>query len=78
MAVFMIIIGMFILGLNQYFTGRRKSFTTVTGKSGQISYIKLKYWKWIIAVLLVILSLYCSILPLISFALESICEIRRL
>ncbi|MCX4285723.1 MAG: iron ABC transporter permease [Clostridia bacterium] len=75
MAVFMIIIGMFILGLNQYFTGRRKSFTTVTGKSGQISYIKLKYWKWIIAVLLVILSLYCSILPLISFALESICEI---
>ena len=73
MAVAMIILGMFILGMNQYFTGRRKSFTTVTGKSGQISFIKLKYWKWIIAVILVILSIFCSILPLISFALESIC-----
>ncbi|MCH5151779.1 MAG: iron ABC transporter permease [Clostridiales bacterium] len=73
MAVFMIIFGLIILGLNQYFTGKRKSFTTVTGKSGQISYIKLKGWKYVLAVILVLLSLFCSVLPLITFALESLC-----
>lgn len=73
MGLLMIIFGITILALNQYFTGRRKSFTTVSGKSGQVSYIKLKYWKWVIAVVLIAISLYCSVLPLISFALESLC-----
>ncbi len=71
--VVMIILGVAILLVNQWFTGRRKNFTTVTGKSGQISYIKLKGWKYPIAILLVLLSLFCSILPLITFALESVC-----
>ena len=75
MAVFMIIFGLAILGLNQYFTGKRKSFTTVTGKSGQISFIKLKGWKYALAVVLVLLSLFCSVLPLITFALESLCVV---
>ncbi len=73
MGLVMIVFGITILALNQYFTGRRKSFTTVSGKSGQVSYIKLRYWKWVIAVLLIAISLYCSVLPLISFALESLC-----
>ena len=75
MAVFMIIFGLGILGLNQYFTGKRKSFTTVTGKSGQISYIKLRGWKWPLATILVIFSLFASVLPLITFALESLCVV---
>lgn len=75
MAVFMIIFGVSILAINQYVTGKRKSFTTVTGKSGQISYIKMGAWKYIIAVLLVALSIFTSILPLITFALESMCVI---
>ena len=75
MAVFMIIFGLIILGVNQYVTGKRKSFTTVTGKSGQISYIKLRAWKYILAVILVLLSLFCSVLPLITFALESLCAV---
>ena len=73
MAVFMIIFGLGILGLNQYFTGKRKSFTTVSGKSGQISYIKMRGWKYPVAILLVLISLFCSVLPLITFALESLC-----
>lgn len=73
MGLIMIVFGISILALNQYFTGRRKSFTTVSGKSGQVSYIKLRYWKWVIAVVLIAISLYCSVLPLISFALESLC-----
>ncbi|MCR5443928.1 MAG: iron ABC transporter permease [Sphaerochaetaceae bacterium] len=71
MAIFMIIFGLAILWINQKVTGSRKSFTTVTGKSGQISYIKLGAWKWIAAVILIILCSFCSFMPLISFALES-------
>ena len=71
MAIFMIIFGLAILGINQRVTGSRKTFTTVTGKSGQISYIKLGPWKWIAAVILIIVCSFCSFMPLISFALES-------
>lgn len=71
MAIFMIVFGLAILWINQRVTGSRKSFTTVTGKSGQISYIKLGAWKWIAAVILIILCSFCSFMPLISFALES-------
>ncbi len=71
MAIFMIIFGLAILGINQRVTGSRKNFTTVTGKSGQISYIKLGVWKWIAAVILIIVCSFCSFMPLVSFALES-------
>ena len=37
-----ILLGCIILGINQWFTGKRKSFTTVTGKSGQVSLVKLR------------------------------------
>lgn len=71
MAIFMIIFGLAILGINQYVTSSRRSFTTVTGKSGQISYIKLGAWSNILAVIIVILCLFFSFMPLVSFALES-------
>ena len=71
MAIFMIIFGLAILGINQYVTSSRRSFTTVTGKSGQISYIKLGIWSNILAVIIVILCLFFSFMPLVSFALES-------
>ena len=72
-AIVRIVLGVGILLLNQWFTGKRKNFTTVTGKSGQVSYIKLRGWKYPLAVILVFLSLFCSVLPLITFALESLC-----
>ncbi|MBQ0011013.1 MAG: iron ABC transporter permease [Ruminococcus sp.] len=75
MAIFMILFGLIILGLNQYATGKRKSFTTVTGKSGQISYIKMGVWKHIAAGIIIALCLFCSVLPLVTFALESLCVI---
>lgn len=71
--IVMIVIGVGILLLNQWFTGKRKSFTTVSGKSGQISYINLKWANWPIAIIVILLSLFCSVLPLITFALESLC-----
>ncbi|MEG1608573.1 MAG: ABC transporter permease subunit, partial [Clostridia bacterium] len=40
-AVLMMIIGVIILVINQYSTSGRKNYTTVTGKSGQVSLINL-------------------------------------
>lgn len=70
----LIVLGMGILLINQWFTGKRKSFTTVSGKSGQISYINLKWLNWPLTVILVCLCLFTSVVPLISFALESLTE----
>ncbi|MBO5034191.1 MAG: iron ABC transporter permease [Oscillospiraceae bacterium] len=67
-----IALGCFILGLNQWFTGKRKSYTTVTGKSGQVSLVDLKKANTPISIFLCIYVLFFAIMPLISFALESV------
>ena len=72
MAFTMILLGIGILGLNQWFTGRRKSFTTVTGKSSQISLVDLRKAKNPASVVLIVVLCFIAILPLITFALESI------
>jgi len=68
----MILFGIGILGLNQWFTGRRKSFTTITGKSSQISLVNLRGARTPLSVFLVILLCFIAIVPLITFALESV------
>ncbi len=68
----LIILGLTILGINNALTGKRKSYTTVTGKSSQISYIDLKAGKTIIAVIGMIIVVFISIFPLIVFFLESV------
>lgn len=70
----LILFGVLLLGINQRFTGKRKSFTTVTGKSGQISYIRLGKVNTVLTVCLIVLLFLISIFPIISFALESLCE----
>lgn len=67
-----ILLGCIILGINQWFTGKRKSFTTVTGKSGQVSLVRLGKANWPIAIVLIAFILFVAIMPLISFALESV------
>lgn len=71
-AAVMILFGVAILLLNQKVTNSRKQFTTVTGKSGQISHIDLKKANRPIAILLVIILLLVAVVPLITFALESV------
>ncbi len=68
----MILFGVAILMLNQRVTNSRKQFTTVTGKSGQISKINLGKANTPIAVLLVIILLMVAVIPLVTFALESV------
>ncbi len=68
----MIFMGLIVLYLNQKQTGSRKSYTTVSGKSGQISKINLgKVGKWVVSVILAILVVFFCIGPMVSFALES-------
>ncbi|MBR4333051.1 MAG: iron ABC transporter permease, partial [Clostridia bacterium] len=76
MTIVLILFGVMLLGINLWFTGKRKSFTTVTGKSGQVSYIKLGKANNIVAAVLVIVLFLIAIFPIISFALESMCEVQ--
>ena len=71
LAIIMMLFGVAIMLLNQISLTSRKSYTTVTGKSGQISKINLGAAKYVIAVILVILTFFTSIFPIISFAFET-------
>ena len=72
LAIIMMIFGVAIMLVNQMSLTSRKSYTTVTGKSGQISKINLgKSGRYIIALILVILTFFTSIFPIISFAFET-------
>jgi iron(III) transport system permease protein len=71
MALVMILIGTGILMVNQWFVGKRKSFTTVTGKSSNISLVKLRALRTPVSVLLVSMIMIVAILPLVTFAVES-------
>ncbi len=74
-AIVLMMFSIGILTLNNWFTGKRKSFTTVTGKSGQVSLVKLGKARKIITVILVIIVAFFAIMPLVSFAMESLLEI---
>ncbi|MCF7946207.1 MAG: iron ABC transporter permease [Spirochaetia bacterium] len=71
MALIMIAIGIMILGINQRIIGKRKSFTTITGKSSNIALIKLRSLRMPISVFLMAFVIIVCIVPLLSFALES-------
>ena len=72
LAIIMMIFGVAIMLLNQLSLQSRKSYTTVTGKSGQISKINLgKVGKYVIALILVVTTFFTSIFPIVSFAFET-------
>ena len=71
-AAVMIIFGVTILAVNQKITGSRKSYTTVTGKSSQISLVNLRHFNRPIAIVLTVVMILVAVVPLITFALESV------
>lgn len=72
-ATMLMIFSVLILTLNNWFTKSRRGFTTVSGKSGQISKINLgKVGKWIVCAIVCILVTFFAIVPLITFVLESV------
>ena len=72
LAIIMMVFGVAILLANQLTLKSRKSYTTVTGKSGQISRFNLgKSGKYIIGAILIVITFFTSIYPIISFAFET-------
>ena len=72
LAIIMMIFGVLILTMNQVSLKSRKNYTTVTGKSGQLSTINLgRIGKYGIAIVMIILTFFTSIFPIFSFALET-------
>lgn len=76
MATVLMLFSILILMVNQFVTNSRRSFTTVTGKSSQVSLVKLgKVGKSIITIIVVFYAAFFAIIPLVSFALESFLEV---
>ena len=73
-ATILMVISVLILSINNWFTRSRRSFTTVSGKSGQISKINLKWAKWLISAIVIIVIIFFAIVPLISFFISSLEE----
>ena len=72
LAIIMMIFGVAIMFLNQLSLQSRKNYTTVTGKSGQISKINLgRVGRYVIALVLVVVTFFTSIFPIVSFAFET-------
>lgn len=72
LGVIMMLFGVAILILNQINTRSRKSYTTVTGKSGQVSKINLgRFFKYFIGIALIFITFFTSIYPILSFTLET-------
>ncbi len=72
LAIIMMIFGVAIMLLNQFSLQSRKNYTTVTGKSGQISKINLgRVGRYVIALILVVVTFFTSIFPIVSFAFET-------
>ena len=71
LALIMMFLGILILGLNQQSLKSRANYTTVTGKSGQLSRTNLHAGKHILAVLFIVLTLFTSIFPIVLFAFET-------
>ena len=72
LAIIMMVFGVAIMFLNQLSLQSRKNYTTVTGKSGQISKINLgRVGKYVIALILVVVTFFTSIFPIVSFAFET-------
>ncbi|MDY5931441.1 MAG: iron ABC transporter permease [Candidatus Ornithospirochaeta sp.] len=74
-AIILLLFSVVILTLNNRFTGKRKSFTTVSGKSGQVSLVKLGKARMPIAIIVMTIAVFFAIVPLVSFALESFLEV---
>ncbi len=69
--IIMMLFGVAIMYLNQRSLHSRKSYTTVTGKSGQTTKVNLGSGRYVIAVIFVIITFFTSIYPIISFAFET-------
>lgn len=72
----MLILSMGILLLNQKMLGSRKSYTTVSGKSSNVSLTRLRGARGIVSGVVIVFTVCVTILPFVSFALESLMQTK--
>lgn len=72
LALIMILISVIIMFVNQRLIGSRKSYATVTGKSANISIFHLGVWRTPISIVVFFVVMCMSVIPLVTFALESL------
>lgn len=70
-ALIMIMIGILILVINNKIIGKRKTFTTISGKSSNISIKDLKKARTPLSILVLAILVMITIVPLITFAVQS-------
>ncbi|CCU85147.1 MULTISPECIES: iron ABC transporter permease [Mesotoga] len=70
-ASFMIVVGVAILTINQIIIGKRKGFTTVTGKSGNISLVNLRKLRTPVSTIMLVILVAVAVIPLMTFAAQS-------
>ena len=75
-ALIMIGISIVIMLINQKAIGKRKSYTTVTGKSANISLFNLRKWRNPLSIFCMVFVLCVSLIPMISFALQSVIKVQ--
>jgi iron(III) transport system permease protein len=71
-ALFLILLGLGVLAMNQRIVGVRKNYTTVTGKSSNIALVNLKQFRPAVSLVIAFVLILVSLVPLLSFALESL------
>lgn len=71
MALILILIGVSIMLINQKVLDNRKAYTTITGKSSNVSLFNLRGLRQPLSYFLVVGLLCITIVPLITFAIES-------
>ncbi len=76
LSLMMILLSMVVLGINQKMIGTRKSYTTVSGKSSNITLTKLRGARNLVSVVAVLFIFSITIVPLCSFAIESLITVQ--
>ncbi len=71
MALILIVIGIGIMLINQKVLDGRKAYTTITGKSSNISLVNLRGFRTPLSLFMVIFLVGVTIIPLATFAIES-------
>lgn len=72
----MLLLSMVVLYVNQKMLGTRKSYTTVSGKSSTITVTRLRGARIPVSALVIVFTVCVTILPFISFALESMMQAK--
>lgn len=71
-AFMMILMGILVLYMDHKLLGARKSYVTISGKSGKSELTKLGKWRWPITMLVVVFLLCATVVPFVVLTIDSL------